>query len=103
MPGVRDTFWIVKGLLVSGMRRTATGMVRNLVSLAATHGHVPNGARTYYVNRSQPPLLSAMVKLLADGNGDESLLEDAFPVPAESAPVPVCSACRSRSLKLVQY
>jgi alpha,alpha-trehalase len=78
--GVRDTYWIIKGLLVSGMRQTATGMVRNLVTLAAAHGHVPNGARTYYLNRSQPPLLSAMIKLLLNANCDGSLLEEAFPV-----------------------
>ena len=38
-----DSYWIVKGLLVSGMAATATGMVRNLLSLLDAHGHVPNG------------------------------------------------------------
>ena len=82
MPFGRDTFWILKGLLVSGMRQTATGMLRNLISLAAAHGFVPNGARVYYLNRSQPPLLSAMVKLLVDANVDDSLLKEAYPVRA---------------------
>ncbi len=80
--GGRDTFWILKGLLVSGMGQTAIGMVRNLVSLAAAHGHVPNGMRSYYLNRSQPPLLSAMVKLVADAMGDEQLVAEAYPVRA---------------------
>ena len=72
LSGGRDTFWILKGLLVSGMHQTAAGMVRNLVSLAAAHGHVPNGMRSYYMNRSQPPLLSVMVKLVVDATGDET-------------------------------
>ncbi len=80
----RDTFWILKGLLVSGMHQTATGMVRNLVSLAAAHGHVPNGMRSYYLNRSQPPLLSAMVKLVAHATGDQHLIAEAYSV---------CTAC----------
>ena len=76
----RDTFWILKGLLVSSMSRTAEGMVRNLASLLQTHGHVPNGARSYYLNRSQPPLLSAMVKLLRGASADPALLLDIVPV-----------------------
>ena len=79
----RDTFWILKGLLVSGMQHTACNMVRNLIRLAATHGYVPNGMRCYYLNRSQPPLLSAMVRLVLDATGNDSLLEDAYPVRAE--------------------
>ena len=46
-----DSFWVIKGLLVSGMTETATSEVKNLLSLLETYGHVPNGARVYYVNR----------------------------------------------------
>ena len=80
--GCRDTLWILKGLLVSGMSVTAEGMVRNLASLLQIHGHVPNGARSYYLNRSQPPLLSAMVKLLRGASADSGLLLDIYPVTA---------------------
>lgn len=75
-----DSLWILKGLLVSGMRDTAGGMVRNLASLAIAHGHVPNGARSYYTNRSQPPLLSAMVRLVAGAGADATLVKDTYPV-----------------------
>lgn len=46
-----DSFWVIKGLLVSGMTETATSEVTNLLSLQETYGHVPNGARVYYINR----------------------------------------------------
>lgn len=46
-----DSFWVIKGLLVSGMTDTATSEVTNLLSLQETYGHVPNGARVYYINR----------------------------------------------------
>lgn len=56
-----DTYWIIRGLLISGMNHTARGMVENLLYLAKTLGHVPNGSRIYYVRRSHPPLLTKMV------------------------------------------
>jgi alpha,alpha-trehalase len=59
-----DTYWVIRGLLVSGMHRTATGMVHNLLHQLKTFGLVPNGNRAYYLNRSQPPLLSEMVRSL---------------------------------------
>ena len=46
-----DSYWVIKGLLVSSMTETATSEVRNLLSLLETYGHVPNGARVYYINR----------------------------------------------------
>ena len=52
-----DSFWIVRGLLISGMPKSAKMMLENLAYLAETYGFVPNGARIYYLNRSQPPFL----------------------------------------------
>lgn len=46
-----DSYWVIKGLLVSSMTETATSEVRNLLSLLETYGHVPNGARVYYICR----------------------------------------------------
>ena len=46
-----DSLWVVRGLLVSGMAATASGLVRNLMHMLAEVGHVPNGARAYYLNR----------------------------------------------------
>jgi hypothetical protein len=44
-------FWVFRGLLVSGMSDTATGVVENLMELVERYGFVPNGARVYYENR----------------------------------------------------
>ncbi|CAI7733768.1 unnamed protein product [Closterium sp. NIES-54] len=71
-----DTYWVIRGLLVSGMPDSALAAVRNLLHLARAHAHVPNGSRAYYLNRSQPPLLSHMVRamhaaLQAQGQGEQ--------------------------------
>ncbi|WIA44588.1 hypothetical protein OEZ86_007311 [Tetradesmus obliquus] len=77
-----DSYWVVRGLLVSGMTETAAGLVGNLLSMLEAVGHVPNGARVYYLNRSQPPLLSAMVRELYEAapQADPSLLSRALPL-----------------------
>jgi alpha,alpha-trehalase len=59
-----DTYWIVKGLLVSDMLKTAQGVVENLLYFVDKYDHVPNGGRIYYLTRSQPPLLSEMVRVV---------------------------------------
>ena len=61
-----DTYWIVKGLLVSNMLDTAKGVVENLLYFVDRFGKVPNGGRVYYLTRSQPPLLSEMVRVVYD-------------------------------------
>ncbi|CAI5734068.1 unnamed protein product [Hyaloperonospora brassicae] len=60
-----DTYWIVQGLLISGLHQTARGVVNHLLEYVAEFGFVPNGGRIYYLTRSQPPMLSDMVKLVA--------------------------------------
>ncbi|OAY78797.1 putative trehalase [Ananas comosus] len=74
-----DSYWIVRGLLVSKMYDTAKGIVNNLISLIETYGHVLNGARTYYSNRSQPPLLSSMVYDIYMRTQDLEFVKKAFP------------------------
>nr|QCU55074.1 trehalase [Camellia fraterna] len=65
-----DSYWVIRGLLASKMYETAKGIVTNLISLIDEFGHVLNGARAYYTNRSQPPLLSAMVYDIYTRTGD---------------------------------
>ncbi|KAF2898534.1 hypothetical protein ILUMI_07644 [Ignelater luminosus] len=55
-----DSYWIIDGLLISGMNETAQGMIENFMSLVERFGFVPNGGRIYYLKRSQPPLLTPM-------------------------------------------
>lgn len=71
-----DTYWIIEGLLVSGMHNTVKGVIQNLLQLVKKFGHVPNGSRWYYQQRSQPPLLTAMVSLYFRATNDIKFLED---------------------------
>lgn len=70
-----DSYWIVKGLLITGMETTAKGMLENLLFLVRRYGFVPNGSRVYYLNRSQPPLLSLMVGVYIDVTNDIAFLK----------------------------
>ncbi|PSN32814.1 hypothetical protein C0J52_14170 [Blattella germanica] len=56
-----DTYWIVQGLLLCDMTETTRGIIENFLSVVATYGHIPNGGRVYYIQRSQPPMLTPMV------------------------------------------
>jgi alpha,alpha-trehalase len=49
-------------------------MVKNFAYLINTYGHIPNGNRSYYISRSQPPFFSLMVELLASIKGDKVCL-----------------------------
>lgn len=65
-----DSYWIIKGLLISEMKDTARGMIDNLLSLIKRYGFIPNGSRVYYLNRSQPPVVAFMAKLYMDATND---------------------------------
>lgn len=57
-----DSYWIIKGLLLSEMYDTVKGMLTNFVTIVDKIGFIPNGGRVYYAMRSQPPLLIPMVE-----------------------------------------
>ena len=65
-----DSYWVVNGLLVCGMKDTVKGMIDNFIQLVNTFGFVPNGGRIYYTNRSQPPFLIPIVSLYLNKTGD---------------------------------
>ncbi|XP_049881795.1 trehalase-like isoform X2 [Pectinophora gossypiella] len=69
-----DSYWIIKGLLLSEMRSTARGMVSNFLDIVERIGFIPNGGRIYYAMRSQPPLLIPMVQLIMEDMFDENFL-----------------------------
>ncbi|XP_024028556.1 trehalase isoform X2 [Morus notabilis] len=74
-----DSYWVIRGLLASKMYDTAKSTVSNLISLVEEHGYVLNGARAYYTNRSQPPLLSAMVCEIYKRTEDLDLARKSLP------------------------
>ncbi len=59
-----DSYFTMLGLVQSGRHELVLHMVRDFASLIDKYGHVPNGTRTYYLSRSQPPFFYAMVGLL---------------------------------------
>lgn len=59
-----DTYWIIEGLLTSGMDGIAIEMVENFFELIEAYGFVPNGLRKYYLNRSQPSYFPMMLLAL---------------------------------------
>lgn len=69
-----DSFFTIKGLLASGMHNTVRGMIENMGSLIERFGYVPNGNRVYYLNRSQPPLLTWCLSAYYEATGDKELV-----------------------------
>lgn len=65
-----DSYFTMLGLRESGQADMIHNMVKNFAYLIDTYGHIPNGNRTYYLSRSQPPFFSMMVELLAEIKGD---------------------------------
>lgn len=68
-----DSYFTLLGLKVSGKDQLIEDMVDNFAWLIDTYGFIPNGTRTYYLSRSQPPFFSSMVELLATVKGEEIL------------------------------
>ncbi|KAK5145974.1 hypothetical protein LTR04_001166 [Oleoguttula sp. CCFEE 6159] len=77
-----DSFWIVEGLLRTqgSFTQIARNIIENFLDFVEQFGFVPNGARVYYLNRSQPPLLTQMVSVYVQYTNDTSLLQRALPL-----------------------
>jgi alpha,alpha-trehalase len=63
-----DTYFTMMGLVKSGKVEHAKNMLNNISYLIDKYGHVPNGTRTYYASRSQPPVFALMVRLMAEAD-----------------------------------
>ena len=69
-----DSYFTSLGLAISGRGKTLLGMVENFASLIRRLGYIPNGTRTYYLGRSQPPYFSHFLELLEVTQGAASAL-----------------------------
>lgn len=58
-----DSYFTMLGLKEDRRTDLIEGMVDGFTALVAAHGHVPNGTRSYYLSRSQPPFLYLMMGL----------------------------------------
>lgn len=70
-----DSYFTMLGLQISKRIDLIENMVDNFTYLINEIGFIPNGNRTYYLGRSQPPYFSLMVKLLSDEKGETILLK----------------------------
>ena len=66
-----DSYFTMLGLHVSKQYKLIRNMVDNFCYLIETVGYIPNGNRTYFMGRSQPPFFSLMVKILREENPAE--------------------------------
>ncbi|SNU83350.1 alpha,alpha-trehalase TreF [Pandoraea sputorum] len=58
-----DSYFTMLGLAKSGRHDLLVSMADNFSFLVDAYGHIPNGNRTYYLSRSQPPMYGLMVEL----------------------------------------
>lgn len=58
-----DSYFTMLGLAASGENHLMCAVTDNCADLISRYGHMPNGNRSYYLSRSQPPLFSMMVEL----------------------------------------
>jgi alpha,alpha-trehalase len=78
-----DSYFTMLGLKESGMYEMIGNMVNNFTHLIHTIGFIPNGNRTYYLGRSQPPFYALMVELMMDSKGEEVLINYLYALEKE--------------------
>jgi len=61
-----DSYFTMLGLVESGRTPMVRNMVDNFAFLIDSLGFVPNGNRSYFLTRSQPPFFALMVRLLSE-------------------------------------
>ena len=69
-----DTFFTMLGLAEAGKGQLLRDLTDNFAFLIGRYGFVPNGTRSYYLTRSQPPFFASMVSLIAKDQGNGMLL-----------------------------
>lgn len=70
-----DSYFTLLGLQAAGKGELVRDMVENFAYLIDEVGHIPNGNRTYYLTRSQPPFFALMVEVLEEMEGTEAVVE----------------------------
>ena len=70
-----DSYFTMLGLQVAGKTDMIENMVLNFAHIIDKIGFIPNGNRTYFITRSQPPFFARMVQLLAEEQGENIFLE----------------------------
>jgi alpha,alpha-trehalase len=74
-----DSFFIVLGLLENNRFSLAKNMIDNFIYEINNYGMILNANRTYYLGRSQPPLLTEMILAYYDKVPDKNWLKHTLP------------------------
>lgn len=75
-----DTYFTNQALFVLGDIAQAKNNVCNILHLIERFGYMPNGSRTYYLKRSQPPYAALMADEVYRKTQDKAFLRYAFGV-----------------------
>ncbi len=70
-----DTYFTMLGLEQDGQHALAVDMLKDFAYEIDRYHHIPNGNRSYYLSRSQPPFFALMVELIAKADGDGTFAE----------------------------
>ena len=70
-----DSYFTMLGLQESHQVTIIQNMISNFAYLIDKYGFIPNGTRTYYLTRSQPPFFSMMLDILAKDESDAVLVK----------------------------
>jgi len=65
-----DSFFTMLGLQISKRVGLIQNMIDNFCYLIDQFGYIPNGNRTYFLGRSQPPFFSCMIEILSEEKGE---------------------------------
>jgi alpha,alpha-trehalase len=63
-----DSYFTMLGLAADGQQPLIETMLADFTDSIERYGHIPNGMRTYYLGRSQPPFYAAMLDLSKDAD-----------------------------------
>lgn len=73
-----DTYFTNKALLALDDIEQTKNNVKNILYLIQRFGYMPNGSRTFFLRRSQPPYAALMVDDVYTATNDLSFLKSAF-------------------------
>ena len=73
-----DTYFANVGLIISGLTEQAKNNTENVAYMIEKYGYMPNGNRTYYLSRSQPPFFTQMAREVYEQTGDKAWLKKMY-------------------------
>ncbi len=73
-----DTYFTCKALYLLGKESQVLNNIRNFDYMLKEYGRIPNGNRSYYLNRSQPPFFALMLKDYLEYGKGEIEVDEAY-------------------------